>query len=221
MKPKEVFMPNWCDNRISITGPNALINKISMTVNAEEGILNVIAPIPAELKDSVSGSENAKPDWQKKQSKELIKKYGYDNWYDWCLNNWGTKWDLCEYYADLPSFREYFDDGMSRINFGSSSAWSPPIGALTHFISENEDVDVKCLYYEGGCDFMGIWDNGADECYEPSQYNSESRFWTFGDGKQLDDHFGLVEQMAEYEAEQDREEVQQWYDEGKKELNLA
>ena len=34
-------MPNWCDNRISITGPNALINKISMTVNAEEGLADV------------------------------------------------------------------------------------------------------------------------------------------------------------------------------------
>ena len=63
-------MPNWCDNRISITGPNALINKISMTVNAEEGILNVINPIPAELKDSVSGSESAKPEWQKKKKRK-------------------------------------------------------------------------------------------------------------------------------------------------------
>jgi len=31
----------------------------------------------------VNGSENAKPEFQKKQSEQLIEKYGFDNWYDW------------------------------------------------------------------------------------------------------------------------------------------
>ena len=212
-------MPNWCDNRISITGPNALINKISMTVNAEEGILNVIAPIPAELKDSVSGSESAKPEWQKKNSGKLKMKYGYDNWYDWCLNNWGTKWDLCEYYGvDVKDL----DDETSTISFNTQSAWSPPLTAFETFIEQNEDVDVEIAYYEPGCDFMGIWHNGADDCWQCSEDapRSDSDFWDTDAGRHLDDCFGITESMAEYEAE-NKEEVQEWYEDGKKELNLA
>jgi len=140
-------MPNWCDNRISITGPNALINKISMTVNAEEGILNVINPIPAELKDSVSGSESAKPDWQKKQSKELIKKYGYDNWYDWCLNNWGTKWDACDVEID------YYDDSQIEMRF--NTAWSPPEPICKRLREMFDDIHVSWFYDEPGMEFAG------------------------------------------------------------------
>lgn len=29
-----------------------------------------------------------------KQYVENIKKYGYPQWYDWCVENWGTKWNV-------------------------------------------------------------------------------------------------------------------------------
>lgn len=81
-------MPNHVYSSISVEEKYA--DKLKEI--AEVGLCRYYLPMPEELDGSVSGSENAKPEWQKEKSKELIDKYGADNWYDWCCNNWGTKW---------------------------------------------------------------------------------------------------------------------------------
>ena len=184
-------MPNWCDNQITITGPNSVIDKIEKIAKEEKGaggLLNFFQPMPKELRDTTAdGSEN----------KELIKKYGYSDWYGWATDNWGTKWDISEFYGVDRQ------DGM--ISFAFSSAWSPPIGAYEYFLAKNEDCTLEAHYYEGGCDFMGVWENGDDRCYQPSNYKSDDKFFESGDGWSLDDYFGITESMAEWEAEQEAE----------------
>ena len=95
------------------------------------------------------------------------------------------------------------------ISFGFSSAWAPPTGAYTHFITsmaeKNLDVSLKAYYHEGGCDFAGCWDNGDDECISPSDYKSDDDYWNDGLGLELDEMFNITESMAEYEAEQEDE----------------
>jgi hypothetical protein len=196
-------MPNWCDNQVSITGPNSVINKIEKIVKEEKdsgGLLNFMFPRPTELDDTTSPApRETKAD--KLKSKSLIEKYGHDNWYDWSCDNWGTKWDINEFYG--------VDRQGDTISFSFSSAWSPPIGAYETFImnmsEQKQDVSVKAYYYEGGCDFMGCWDNGDDECIAPSDYKSTDDFWNDGIGAELDDMFNITESMAEYEAEQEAE----------------
>jgi len=42
-------MPNWCNNTITIGGPNSMIDKIEKIVNEEKdagGLLNFMSPIP-------------------------------------------------------------------------------------------------------------------------------------------------------------------------------
>ena len=99
------------------------------------------------------------------------------------------------------------NEGESTISFGFSSAWAPPIGAYENFLRNNEDCTLKAYYYEGGCDFMGEWDNGSDDCYAPSDYKSDSDFWNDGIGSTLDEMFNITESMAEYEAEQEQERL--------------
>jgi len=76
--------------------------------------------------------------------------------------------------------------------------------AFENWLAKNEDVSVKCMYYEPGCDFAGIWDNGHDQCIEISNSapnGSQDRFWNTQLGKTLDGYFGIVESMAQYEAD--------------------
>ena len=52
-------MPNWCDNQITITGPNSVIDKIEKIVKEEKdggGLLNFMKPMPKELDDTTSPS---------------------------------------------------------------------------------------------------------------------------------------------------------------------
>ena len=52
---------------------------------------------------------------------------------------------------------------------------------------------------------MGLWEDGVDDCYAPSDYKSTDDFWKDGIGSTLDDTFNITESMAEYEAEQEEE----------------
>jgi hypothetical protein len=187
-------MPNWCDNQVTITGPKSVIDKIEKIAKEEKnagGLLNYFQPMPKELRDTnADGSEN----------KELLKKYGYSDWYGWACDNWGTKWDISEFYG--------VDRQGDTISFAFSSAWSPPVGAYEYFLAKNEECSLKAYYYEGGCDFMGVWDNGDDRCYTISDTapdGSKDKFWDTEEGEMLDEMFNITEPMAEYEAEQEAE----------------
>jgi len=196
-------MPNWCDNQVTITGPNSVIDKIEKIVNEEkdgDGLLNFMKPMPAQLKDTTSPSSSAK------KPQPMVE--GFDNWYDWRCENWGTKWEVCEFYGvDRQHLNDSLDESI--ISFGFSSAWSPPINAYQSFLinmsEKNLDVSLKAYYYEGGCDFMGCWDNGDDDCYAPSELKSTDDWWNDGIGAELDEMFNITESMADWEAEQEAE----------------
>ena len=193
-------MPNWCNNNISITGPNSVIDKIEKITKEEDnknGLLQFFNPMPKELEGTTSPSSSAdKP-------QPMID--GFDCWYDWRVENWGTKWEVCEFYGVDRQYHSENNEGESTITFGFDSAWAPPINAYDQFLKDNSDCSLKAWYYEGGCDFMGEWDNGQDDCYQPSDYKSDDDFWNDGVGSTLDDYFGITESMAEYEAEQEAE----------------
>ena len=50
--------------------------------------------MPEDLRSTVKRCDNATSKWQKENSRLLQEKYGADNWYDWSVANWGTKWDV-------------------------------------------------------------------------------------------------------------------------------
>ena len=195
-------MPNWCNNNITITGPNKIIDKIEKIVKDESGksgqLLNHFHPMPKGLRDTTADGS---------KDKAMIKKYGYSSWYDWAVDNWSTKWDVNEFHGVE---RTELGIDESEISFGFDSAWAPPINAYDKFIEDNSNVTIRATYFEGGCDFMGIWDNGIDDCWTISDTvpkGSKDRFWKTSAGKELDDLYGLTENMAQYEADQEAERI--------------
>ena len=209
-------MPNWCLNTVDIEGPPEKIAKIHKAAKTGQ-LFHALYPMPEELQQTVNGSESAKPDWQKENAGRLYIKHGADNWYDWNINNWGTKWDTSEVGIDSYS--------SDHIQLSFDTAWSPPIRFYDELYEQmNQDTDdptfhLRATYYEGGCDFTGVWQDGDDRCYG-LQSEDDDFFENDEDGQLIDGHYGVLDQRAEDRAEE-MEEVQEWYEDGKKELNLA
>ena len=102
------------------------------------------------------------------------------------------------------------DSDEATISFSCQSAWSPPLGALEYF-DMNTECSVKCTYYEGGMDFMGIWSSDeGDRCWSISETapKSDDPWWGTPEGIELDGDFGITETMAHYEDEQETEAEQ-------------
>lgn len=136
-------MPNWCENNIVITG-----NKKSIQKLAEAKLsLDKLLPIPEELQypKDYYVDELVRVEFEKKK-KDNLKKYGNSDWYDWCINNWGTKWDI-----DLIKI----DSSETEIVAQFQTAWSPPITAMYKLVQKYPDLEIDLKYFEGGVGFVG------------------------------------------------------------------
>ena len=207
-------MPNYCNNNIVITGPNSVIDKIEKIANGDKGdLLQYFYPMPKALQDTTAPLQKDATKEEKAKAKENLKKYGYDNWYDWRVENWGTKWDIMEFYNIN---RKEIGEDESEISLGFDTAWAPALGAYEKFIDENSNCSLKAYYYEPGCDFMGEWDNGIDNCFEVAKYGLDDDFWKQGIGSTLDDYFGITESMAQYLEDTMMDEEVYKYSKGEK-----
>jgi len=87
------------------------------------------------------------------QYKSNIDRYGFRDWYDWRIANWGTKWDV------EANDIQVVDDNPGYLSLAFFTAWSPPEGiydALLELIDENKlDVQATWFYDEPGMQFAG------------------------------------------------------------------
>lgn len=199
-------MPNWCNNNITISHQDTAKLEALAGAIKEGNFLKHICPIPEDL-NIVAGCVGGDTDPDQialvEKTKSNVEKYGVGNWYDFCVNEWGTKWDVDPY---DPEEVKVVDN---TIEFGFDSAWAPPVGIYEKMIEEG--YDVVAYYYEPGMAFVGKWDNGYDDCYEYSGHNSKTVVDVIGE--ELDDMFGISESMADWEADE-MDEVQEWYEDG-------
>ena len=200
-------MPNWTTNHIRIRHDDkSLIDAIMATDGTDKGVLDTIIPCPPELNDTdlttcTHGEEQAA---REKKQAEMVAKYGYKSWYDWNIAHWGTKWDLCE-----PQLTRVDDN---TVEISCQTAWSPPIAAFETMTGLG--YDVRCLYLGEGCEYAGIWEDGGDDYYTFDGSKEAAKVLP----KELDDFFGIVDQMEEWERENE-EELTQWIHEGVEERN--
>jgi hypothetical protein len=142
-------MPNWCANHAIFSHEDeSQVNRLVEAFNKSE-FFQTFRPMPDELKDTVSPGE---------VNPALVAKYGASNWYDWCIQNWGCKWDTQT--EDGSAER----DGLS-VTMNFDTAWSPPI-IFYDFMAE-QGWTIEAYYFEPGMSFCGTWDTETgDEYYE-------------------------------------------------------
>jgi len=77
-----------------------------------------------------------------------------DDWYQWSVDNWGTKWDV-EADGEIAE-----SDWMHTVYY--DTAWGPPLEFYRYMI-EKHNVEVDAEFEESGMGFIGYFNNEEGE----------------------------------------------------------
>lgn len=187
-------MPNWCNNGLTLRHEDPAMIDRALKSLADARFLQEFVPCPQDLIDTVAGyvgdEKQAAHEAQQARNLEL---YGNKDWYDWCLDNWGTKWDV----GGDDGLMQKLDDNTLQASF--ESAWSPPIEAYRKLTEQG--FHVTAFYYEPGMSFVGKWDSdGEDFSCDISSYSSDTVREAIGE--ELDDYWNISEELAQYEEDE-------------------
>lgn len=191
------MMPNYCNNTVTFRHTDPEMIRRVVDGYASEGLFAEFHPIPDKLINTMAGSYGFGDPRQAEleaQEQANITEFGYKNWYDWAVANWGTKWDVTQQHNGDP---EMSDDQLEvRISF--DSAWSPPVA----FYEKMEELgfEVDAYYYEPGMAFCGHYANGIDDYHEIPHTADEAEKVI---PREIDEMFAIVESMSMWEEDED------------------
>lgn len=120
-------MPNWCTNELIVSGEIEEMDKWRMALTNDESIeptldFNKIVPEPRWEEDS-------------------------QDWYQWRIDNWGTKWNA----NDVDT-----NNDLNEILYHFDTAWGPPIEFVETAAKKFPNLYFQIAFYEEGCCFAGM-----------------------------------------------------------------
>jgi|MDTB01.3.fsa_nt_gb hypothetical protein len=203
-------MPNYADWNVTIHTETRLlepfVKRLKANIsesNGEKNLLETIRPVPYKALEEIRSDRFAPfrelkqhgmnplgpvcaddPEFQRYMDLARELNFCLNAWY-WCVNHWGTKWDVDAEY-------DYHDngDGTSTFSAGGMSAWNPPTEAFLYLEREwkKEDpfvLDVTCEGWETGCDFMDMYENGKRTITSPIPLSFQIEYCGFDVGEYL------------------------------------
>ena len=152
-------MPNWCYNRVQLSDNGETSEQFDRLCKLLDGDnpFNEIYPRPDFTKIPNSKGELPKKEVHKNDKGEIVcETFNFpdgkndDRWYHWCIDNWGTKWDIDLAAADVE------DD---YAEFGFQTAWAPASGIFDKIKEDYPDVAISWFYDEPGMEIAGYLPN--------------------------------------------------------------
>ena len=165
-------MPNHCYQQVRIEGPHYLVSMLydGLTENGYDPrnggralnpqFCQLVCPMPFEQ-------------WQAPKTK--WGGYEVEGWYDWRVNNWGTKWEVVDVEIDVemqrvPSAKadeeKFFSaDTQMWFEFRCWTAWAPPVPVWDKL--HELGVKVHATYQDEGGMFEGEYIDGDDTTWTP------------------------------------------------------
>jgi hypothetical protein len=199
--PKEIM-----ETESSTSVDDALAYYLKMN-NKEEEIKNFnkfrfSSFYPQEKIDKMSEQEKADLLNVGERYYNIFKTYGYLNWYDWSLANWGTKWNAYESCMNEPTEKSvtiYFQTAWSGVPMLVSMLVEkfPNLGFQYKFADEDRGYNCGIGQGNNGEFEFDYLEGGSDDAYETYREcwgYDESEFFKGKDGSW---HF-----IDEYEEEE-------------------
>ena len=119
-------MPNWCDNSLHIEGSPGDVERFFTENKGDKQVLSFEKSLPVPQ--------------------------GEDS-YDWCIQNWGTKWDADIDGKELDDIDH--DDDLNWITYNFSTAWAPPAHWLRFVAKKYPTLQFNMDSEEGGNAYYG------------------------------------------------------------------
>ena len=153
-------MPNHCHNRVTVYSANTHdVAKIKQ-IFEDENCFGQIIPepdwpnTPLLSSDNRYGTKYGNDGELPVRSEDPFVTYRFqstgradERWYDWRVQNWGTKWDCYDV--------EVTDDDPEQVEIEFNTAWSPPEAICTELREQYPDLSVSWFYDEPGCEIAG------------------------------------------------------------------
>jgi len=165
-------MPNWAENTLTVSGGKKQLKQFMKFAKGENGDLDFdkFIPYPERYKklDEVARKAQAEidalPDDERRMFYKLggeTPKDGYNSGgYEWCRNNWGTKWNAhqlnMETHGDAVVY--YFD-----------TAWNPPEPVIQAMSKRFTELEFSLDFREEGEGYEG------NSLYKGGEGESETR----------------------------------------------
>ena len=191
-------MPNWCNNYLVLEHEDPEMINRAKKAYAEGKLLAEFVPVPDDL-HIVAGRVGSDEDQKQKdlvaQEEVNVAKHGYANWYDYCVNEWGTKWDVGG--DDMLT-----EDGPNALRMSFDSAWAPPVAAMEKF--QDQGFRVKLIYWESGMCFCGLYDENGDDYFDYTDMSADEVEANIN--PEIDECMCIVENLRDWEEENREEE---------------
>ena len=156
-------MPNWCENDLRVSGKKEDLKKFIKFMKGENGNLDFNSFVPYPAKYRKMDEEYNKIQMMNEIKREMFfslhpkkrdMKDGYNaGGYEWCCNNWGTKWNAAN--VDMQKFSA-LSETVVLINF--DTAWSPPVQIVLSMSKKFPMLHFSLEYFEGGAAYKGALD---------------------------------------------------------------
>ena len=152
-------MPNWCINNFRVTTDSSEESRVSLKNFLRENHPKTCEKFESEADRETSGELTFWGACPRPESEE-------ENWYDWNIENWGTKWDIS---AELQV------DNEDELCYQFDSAWGPPIAWFRKVAEKYTLLSFFIEYEEIGCDFWGILEyaNGIETREEENDLSTK------------------------------------------------
>jgi len=121
-------MPNWCENELRATGTEKAIKALQKYLSKGKNDLEFMFVLPPPNNE-----------WD----------------YNWCIGNWGTKWEPESVWSDWEN---------DAVSFEMWTAWGPPVGIVQALATKFPKLKWELTYGETGMDFSGLmqWEKGQN-----------------------------------------------------------
>lgn len=155
-------MPNWCYNTLTITGKPKALNKMLKQVKVDKNRVDDFN----ENQETIFSFNKVIPMPESEK----------DNWYEWRVQNWGTKWNADVQYETT----DQWENGEVFIEF--NTAWAMPIPVLETLSKQHPTLTFFMRAYEESYAFWQIFTlkNGNYKEFSEGEFESCAEFNEFG-----------------------------------------